>query len=147
VRIPWRRPAGAGPSEDFAWACLVANLAGVPGLGTLMAREWTAVPQLALAIVAGVCLTWWLVAFGAGVLRTGELPPPDGPPFALLVWGTVLFAAAWLWALATSLALLRAAQRAAGAPVHGSLISSSPPRQAEGERPPDLPGDRRGGRP
>ena len=47
----WTRARG---TEDFAWACLVANVVGVPGLGTLMAQRWEGVPQLALAI-AGAC--------------------------------------------------------------------------------------------
>jgi len=56
----WQR---ARSSEDFAWACLFANVAGVPGLGTMMARRREGVVQLALSVAGGVLLTWWLVAF------------------------------------------------------------------------------------
>ena len=117
MRSFWRRPApGERASEDFAWACLVANLAGIPGLGTLMARQPGAVAQLALAIVAGVSLTWWLVAFVLAEILTMELPPPGGPPLFLLLWGVVLFAMAWIWALVSSLSLLRTARVATADP-------------------------------
>jgi hypothetical protein len=104
LRERWVR---ARTSEDFAWACLVTNVVGVPGLGTLMARRWEAVPQLGLAVAGGVLMTWWLVAFVVAELRTMELPPPGGPALSLGLWGLVLFLAAWLWALASSLAVLR----------------------------------------
>jgi hypothetical protein len=117
VRIFWRRPApGERGSEDFAWACLVANLVGIPGLGTLMARQTGAVAQLTLAIAAGISLTWWLAAFVLAEIRTMELPPPGGPPLALLLWGVVLFALAWIWALVSSLSLLRTARVATANP-------------------------------
>ena len=72
----WARARG---TEDFAWACLLTNVVGVPGLGTLMAQRWEGVPQLALAIAGGVLITWWLVAFVIAELRTMEIPPPGRP--------------------------------------------------------------------
>lgn len=117
MRSFWRRPApGERAGEDFAWACLLANLVGVPGLGTLMARQPGAVAQLTLAIAAGVSLTWWLVAFVLAEIRTMELPPPGGPPLFLLLSGVVLFAVAWVWALASSLSLMRTARVATTIP-------------------------------
>ena len=110
MRKLWTRGAGARSSEDFAWACLVANLAGIPGLGTLMAREWEGVPQFALSIIAGILLTWWFVAFLLAFLPTMEFPPPGGPPLSRLLWGTVLFVIAWTWALVSSVRLLRASR-------------------------------------
>lgn len=104
------RRAGARTGEDFAWACLVANVAGVPGLGTLMARRWEGVPQLALAIAGGVLMTWWLVAFALAELPTMMIPPPGGPDVRLALWGVGLFALGWLWALSSSVAVLRAAR-------------------------------------
>jgi hypothetical protein len=113
VSIRWRRGAEARTSEDFAWACLAANLAGVPGMGTLMAREWwPGLPQLALSVAAGILLTWWFAAFVIAFLPTLEFPPPGAPPLALLAWCSALFAITWTWALASSVRLLRAAGRA-----------------------------------
>ena len=108
----WTRARG---TEDFAWACLLTNVVGVPGLGTLMAQRWEGVPQLALAIAGGVLITWWLIAFTIAEVRTMELPPPGGPALGLVLWGLVFFTAGWLWALASSLAVFRAARRRAPA--------------------------------
>jgi hypothetical protein len=108
IRERWARARG---SEDFAWACLFTNVVGVPGLGTLMAQRWEGVPQLILAVIGGVLLTWWLIAFTIAELRTMELPPPGGPALGLVLWGLAFFAAGWLWALASSVAVFRATRR------------------------------------
>jgi hypothetical protein len=115
LRERWAR---ARTSEDFAWACLLTNVVGVPGLGTLMARRWEGLPQLALATGGGVLITWWLVAFVVAELRTMEIPPPGGPALRLVLWGLALFFAGWLWALASSVAVFRA--RGAGPFSRGS---------------------------
>ena len=103
----WERARG---TEDFAWACLLTNVVGVPGLGTLMAQRWEGVPQLTLAIAGGVLITWWLVAFVIAELRTMMIPPPGGPALGLVLWGLALFMVGWLWALFSSLAVFRAAR-------------------------------------
>ena len=108
LRERWARARG---TEDFAWACLLTNVVGVPGLGTLMAERWEGVPQLTLAIAGGVLITWWLIAFMIAELRTMEIPPPGGPALALVLWGLALFTAGWLWALASSVAVFRATKR------------------------------------
>jgi fluoride ion exporter CrcB/FEX len=108
LREKWARARG---SEDFAWACLFTNVVGVPGLGTLMAQRWEGVPQLILAVIGGVLLTWWLIAFMIAELRTMELPPPGGPALGLVLWGLAFFTAGWLWALASSVAVFRATRR------------------------------------
>lgn len=109
----WQR---ARSSEDFAWACLMANVAGVPGTGTMMARRREGVAQLALSVAGGVLLTWFLVAFAIAVLRTMELPPPGGPSVGLGFSGLGLFGIGWVWALFSSLAVLRDQRRAADPP-------------------------------
>jgi hypothetical protein len=112
LRERWERTRS---KEDFAWACLLTNVVGVPGLGTLMARRWEGVPQLTLSIVGGVLLTWWFVAFMVAELRTMMLPPPGGPALGLALWGLALFAVGWLWALASSVAFFRAVRRGGAA--------------------------------
>ena len=110
----WQR---ARSSEDFAWACFFATVAGVPGLGTMMARRREGLAQLALSVAGGVLLTWWLVAFAIAELRTMELPPPGGPALNLALAGLGLFGIGWVWALASSLAVLREQRR--GPRAHG----------------------------
>ena len=110
LRERWRR---ARTVEDFAWACLFTNLMGIPGLGTIMAKRWEGVPQLALSIAGGVVTTWWMVTFVLAVLRSGSLPPPEESDLGRALAGLGLFGAGWLWALASSLAQLRAARRGA----------------------------------
>jgi|SRR4051812_47076510 hypothetical protein len=110
LRDRWER---ARTSEDFAWACLFANVVGVPGLGTWMARRREAAPQIALSIVGGVLLTWWLVGFVLAALRTMTFPPPGAPSLGLGLWGLALFGVGWVWALASSLAQLRSLPRSA----------------------------------
>jgi len=104
----WRQ---AGGSEDFAWACLVANALGVPGMGTLMARRREGVVQLVLAVAGGVLMTWWIVAFAIAELRTMTIPPPGGPALGPALWGLGLFLWSWLWALLSSVIVLHAARR------------------------------------
>ena len=110
LRERWMRARG---TEDFAWACLLTNVVGVPGLGTLMAERWEGVPQLALALAGGVLITWWLIAFFIAEMRTMMLPPPDGPALGLVLWGLSFFTAGWLWALASSVAVFRSTRRRA----------------------------------
>jgi hypothetical protein len=113
LRGLFERCKRARTSEDFAWACLVTNAVGVPGMGTLMIRRWEGVPQLALSIAGGVLMTWWIAGFVIAELRTMEIPPPGAPPLALVLWGIGLFTVGWLWALVSSVRILRAARRAA----------------------------------
>lgn len=113
LRARWERTRS---TEDFAWACLLTNVVGVPGLGTLMARRWEGVPQLTLSIAGGILLTWWLAALAVAELRTMTFPPDGGPALGPALWGLTLFACGWLWALASSLAFYRQVRRSAAAP-------------------------------
>ena len=113
-----RRPL----SRQTAWGCLTTNLA-LPGLGSLVAGRLCGYAQAALAL-GGMGLT---LAFGVRFLlwfanNWARIHDPEADPLAVLrdmwvagclrwaVLGIALFALGWLWALATSLALLRAAR-------------------------------------
>jgi hypothetical protein len=108
-RAAWeaRRPI----DEAFAWACLVANVVGVPGVGTLMARRRIGILQAALAVAGGILLTWWIFVFLAAVVRSGSPPPEDGPGLRMGLEGIALFGAGWIWSIASSVAILREARR------------------------------------
>ena len=98
--------------ETFAWGCLVTNLVGVPGVGTLLAGHRAAgAGQLALALAGGVPLTYYVLAFLGAVLRTLSVPPEGGPPLGIGLLGLGLFAAGWLWSLVSSVQVLRLSRR------------------------------------
>jgi 4a-hydroxytetrahydrobiopterin dehydratase len=90
------------------------NLLGTPGLGSLMGRRWFAgAGQLVLSIggfalvmawAVGMIIHYYGLAFGSTAPHPANLK--------MLVMGTVLFAAAWLWSAATSFSLLREASTA-----------------------------------
>ncbi len=104
-----------------AWGCLTANLV-VPGTGTLAAGRRSGYAQGVLAL-AGTALT---LVFGVRFLawyaaNYARFQQEDLNPFEVLgeIWlavrwallGMALFALAWLWALGSSLLLLREARR------------------------------------
>ena len=112
-----RRPL----SRQTAWGCLTTNLA-LPGFGSLVDGRISGYPQAALAL-GGMGLS---LAFGVPFIlwfaaNSARLHDPEADPFAgmLETWlavrwallGIALFALGWLWALATSLSLLRAAKK------------------------------------
>ena len=117
-------------SRQTAWGCLTGNLA-LPGSGSLVAGRRSGYAQLALAVLALILsmifglrfMVWYL----ANRARSQE---PSTDPIAFLVeawlvlrWallGLGVFLVGWLWALGTSLGILRTAA--------GSEKSNAPPR-------------------
>jgi hypothetical protein len=109
-------------NSQKAWGCLTAN-AAVPGVGSLAGGRWVGYFQLALALVGTVLTTvfgarfiYWAIGNMAR-LRETELFDPAANLIELYLqcrWAVVgigVFALAWLWALSTSLAILRQAHR------------------------------------
>ncbi len=109
-------------SRQTAWGCLTTNVA-LPGFGSLLAGRPSGYPQAALAL-GGMALT---VCFGLRFLlwysqNAAHIRSPEADPAEVLlsmwvevrwaVLGIALFAIGWLWALATSRAILRAAREA-----------------------------------
>jgi hypothetical protein len=91
---------------------LYLNLLATPGWGSY-AAGWkvTGVLQILLAI-AGVVLTLaWFISFLIEWSRDWVLPTDGGEYLRWALMGMGLFAAAWLWALATSLQILREARK------------------------------------
>jgi hypothetical protein len=109
----WKRRLGWGApvDETRAWACLVTNLLALPGLGTLMAGRNAGWIQGLLAVGGFVFTTVWFIDFLRTWFRTGALPLQPGPGFAVALLGVGLFAVSWLWALASSVAILRSAKK------------------------------------
>ena len=103
-----------------AWSCLTSNLA-LPGLGSLLGRRVAGYFQATLCVL-GVVLTFTFgIRFAVWYFTNwARFNDAQADPLTLLneLWinvrwallGIALFAFSWLWALATSLTLLRRAK-------------------------------------
>jgi hypothetical protein len=117
-----RRPL----SRQTAWGFLTSNIA-LPGSGSLMAGRKSGYPQLVLglggmilSLVFGVRALLWMLANWSRM----HDPAVDqfqviGEMWQVLVWallGIAIFGLAWLWALATSYAIVSSAKDESAAP-------------------------------
>jgi hypothetical protein len=100
--------------RDRARAALSANLMVLPGLGSLLMGRRSGWLQAPLALAGAALSVRWLVLVLLDWRRAGALPDTL-PRAGLLLEGVTLFALAWLWALATSLAVLRRVRAEAAA--------------------------------
>lgn len=111
-----------GPiSRQTAWGCLTTNVA-MPGFGSLVAGRVSGYFQVVLGL-AGLAITmlFGLRAIYWCVTHWAEMQSPDADPVRNLteLWlairwplaGIGVFAAGWLWALGTSLDILRVARK------------------------------------
>jgi hypothetical protein len=107
---------GKPASLSVARNAALVNQLATPGLGSLMAGRWIAgLGQLALAVSGFVLVVVWF--FAVMIQYYGQV---TGDTVARPVgWigeiGAILFGAAWLWALVTSISLLRQAKAAEAA--------------------------------
>ena len=93
--------------ETRAWTCLGMNLGVLPGLGTTLAGRFVeGALQAALALAGTLACLRWIFLFLAEWSRTGEYPWGGGEDLSLGLAGVGLFAAGWLWSLATSVAII-----------------------------------------
>jgi hypothetical protein len=99
-----------GSDEAAAWAALAANLAVLPGLGSLTAGRRVGWLQAALALSGGIVSLAWLAGFVREWIRLGAFPLDGGPDLSSGLAGVGAFGVAWLWSLATSLDLVRRAR-------------------------------------
>jgi hypothetical protein len=105
------QPTQKPVSQSAARNAALVNQLATPGLGSLMAGRWIAgIGQLALAVAGFLIVVVWFFKVMAqyyGQITGDVVPRPVG-------WigevGAILFAASWLWALVTSVSLLRAAK-------------------------------------
>ncbi len=110
MKISWGFNSLPPDNPAAARSCLTINLLGLPGLGSWIAGRRVGLFQMTLAL-AGLAMT-----AASGILivitwaQTGQLP--EDPTFDLLLGTAGIFTCfiGWVWALATSLALMRAAR-------------------------------------
>jgi hypothetical protein len=109
-------------SRQTAWGCLTSNLA-VPGTGSLVAGYRSGYVQLAMTLCAfsltsifGLRFIYWVIRNWARIYG----PHGDSLEALLEIWpvlrwalvGIGLFGMTWLWALQTSLSVVREAKQA-----------------------------------
>ena len=107
-----RRPPQKPLSRAKARNAALVNQLATPGLGSLLARRWVAgIGQLILAVAGFALFVAWFVEV---LIQFSGMINSDAPPRSvgwLAEAGALTFIAAWLWALITSLSLLREARR------------------------------------
>jgi hypothetical protein len=128
---PRRKVVSRTAARNAAWL----NQAATPGLGSLMAgRGIAGMGQLLLAVAGFVFVMVWfcdvMIQFYGQI--DGDVPPhPVGWIGEL---GAILFGAAWLWALVTSISLVARAKSEEPA----VLQTVAPPRANPPAKPPKL---------
>lgn len=98
-------------SAAAARACLVINLLFLPGFGSWIAGRKVGAGQITLALIGFAMSTIWMVSFVGVWITRGEYPWTGGPHLRLGLVGMAAFALAWLWALGTSLSIVRQSRR------------------------------------
>jgi hypothetical protein len=95
-------------TRTWAWGCMLINQLATPGLGSIIGRRFLAgIGQLLLAVGGFVMIVVWMARFYYDCYREAMGQKPVGSPYGWWgKWGLILFGAAWLWALVTSLSLL-----------------------------------------
>ena len=103
-----------------AWMCVLVNSLAFPGLGTIMAKRPVGYAQAALMLAGFGVFMAFMLWFFAGLLQAAGDISADLMGFYKLVWsrawlaglGLGLCAIAWVWALFSSLAIMRKAREA-----------------------------------
>jgi hypothetical protein len=102
----------AGPMDEAkAWACLTANLLVLPGLGTFVTGRKSGLVQATLALLGFGLTLFSLTSFVMEWIRLRSLPEDGGPHLVWGILGIALFGAAWLWSLATGMAVVNDVRR------------------------------------
>jgi hypothetical protein len=89
-----------------AWFCLVLNALVCPGFGSLLAKRWTGLPQLGLALVGAGGLVWAMTQYLLFLIRLHRVP--DSVPYLQTgLQFLALFLAGWFWSIVTGALLVR----------------------------------------
>jgi hypothetical protein len=103
--------------RQTAWGCLTANLAGLPGLGSLAAGQRVGYVQIILSL-AGLAVTSvfgirFIIWYASHLSELNQLDdqgmPRYGELWTHLRWallGIAIFSTGWLWALASSISIV-----------------------------------------
>lgn len=126
------------PDRTKAWYCLLINALVCPGLGSLLARRLSGIPQLLLAFGGA---GWVLVIFVRVAQQWFQLlqAPPDWKADAnSALVGLMFFVAGWIWSIITGLRLLQKSPRTRTPP---KLSGPAPEPEPGQDRPTPSSGD------
>ena len=104
-------PNGPVPLDrGTAWACLLTNALTLPGLGSLTGGRSVGYAQGTLALIGFGLSLYWLIKTLLVWMAEGQLPVEINRSLLVGLAGIAVYGSAWLWALGTSLGLLREAK-------------------------------------
>jgi hypothetical protein len=119
--------AAPPPDRHTAWACTLANLLALPGLGSLAAGRKVGWVQAALAVAGFGLVMYGLVRTALDLLASAEPVLAFTPALTLALVGGVLSVVSWCWALVTSIQVHREA-RAQDRETSARETPATPPR-------------------
>jgi hypothetical protein len=101
---------GSPPARSKAWTCLLVNALVCPGLGSLMGKRLSGIPQLVLAWGGGLWMIWVLIQYLHSTIQNMGVPPEGKYYRDLALSGLCFFLAGWLWSVFTGVVLVRKAR-------------------------------------
>ncbi len=107
---PSKPNAASPPTRSKAWTCLMINALVCPGLGSLMGKRLSGVPQLILAWGGGLWMIWTMVRYFHAMIQNLGQPPDPKYYWDSGLGGFYFFLAGWLWSVLTGLRLVRKAR-------------------------------------
>ena len=111
MKPPFPPPHRKTNSRTAARNAALVNQFATPGLGSLMAGRWIAgMGQLLLAVAGFVLVVKWFVESMIRLYDQIDGNASPGPVAGIGEMGALLFILAWLWALVTSVSLMRRAK-------------------------------------
>lgn len=99
-----------------AWSCLFINALVCPGLGSVMGRRWSGLPQLALAWGGAAWMVLPMAHYFMDWMQNLEKQPDWHSYFQTALAGVAFFLAGWVWSVGTGFLLVREARQAPPAP-------------------------------
>jgi hypothetical protein len=134
-------PSRRAVSPATARSALLVNQFATPGLGSLMAGRWLAgTGQLALAVAGFVMVVAWFLETMVQLYGQIDGDVPPHPVGWIGATGAILFAMAWLWALVTSVSLVRETAGTGETSPENPEVKAMPPRMADlPDKPPKQP--------
>lgn len=122
-------PSAPAKSErEVAFSHLLTNLLVLPGLGSLLGQRRVGYFQAAFAIGGMILSLQFAWSFARQWVSLGTFPLLELRQLTIGLLGIALFAAGWLWALITSLLVLRRIPRPKLAAPGSGGAGAVPPR-------------------